>query len=114
MSIFQTSRRNSAEFLHVNPHTFSHVVDEDTHIDDKLKRIIHARAHESSNLELSGEPSLDASIVSRWVATSYGETSPAYHEAYSREIFRQMRQTGTTCSYESDSGVSSAKKRSWF
>ena len=84
------------------------------HIKDKVKGIVNADADEYCKLELSGEPSLDASIVSRWVAKSYGETSRAYHEAYSREISRQMRQMSTTYSYESDSGASLAKKRSWY
>ena len=69
---------------------------------------------ESYQLELSGEPTLDAAIVSRWVAKSYGETSRAYHEAYNRELFRQMRQMEMTYKKDSDTGTSSAKKRSWF
>lgn len=111
---FQASRRNSVDFTHADPHKFSHVVDEDSHIKDKLKRIDSVDGDESCKFELSGEPSLDAAIVCRWVAASYGETSRAYHEAYSREIFRQMRLMNTTYSYEPDSAMSSAKKRSWF
>ena len=69
---------------------------------------------EPNELELSGEATLDAAIVARWVAKSYGETSRAYHEAYNRELYRQMRLMTTTYTNGSDSGSSSAKKRSWF
>ena len=102
------------EFAHADPHQFSHVVDEDIHIEDKLKRINNADGDESIKLELCGEPALDEAIVCRWVAKSYGETNRAYHEAYSREIFRQMRLISSTYNCESDSETSSAKKRSWF
>ena len=68
---------------------------------------------ESNELKLSGEPTLDAAVVSRWIAKSYGETSRSCHEAYNRELYRQMRILSTYNS-DSDSGTSSAKKRAWF
>lgn len=69
---------------------------------------------EPNALELSGEASLDAAIVSRWIAKSYGQTSRAYHEAYNRELYRQMRILTTAYNSDSESGKSSAKKRAWF
>ena len=110
----QSSRRSSVEFSHADPHQFSHIVDEDNHFKDKLKRINELADEDSSELELSGEPTLDAAVVSRWIAKSYGETSQAYHEAYNRELYRQMRILTTTYNSDSDSGASSAKKRAWF
>ena len=111
---FQASRRSSVEFTHADPHQFSHVVDEDLHFKDKLKKINEMADEESNELKLSGEPTLDAAVVSRWIAKSYGETSRAYHEAYNRELYRQMRILSTTSNSDSDSGTSSAKKRAWF
>ena len=90
------------------------MVDDDIHFKDKLKRINEMEDEEPNELELSGEATLDAAIVSRWIAKSYGETNGAYHEAYNRELYRQMRLISTTYTNASDSGSSSAKKRSWF
>ena len=84
-------RYSDIAFTHVDPHRFSHVVDEDRHFNDLAKFI-----NESHELELSGEPTLDAEIVSKWVRKSYGETNQAYYEAYSREIFRQTGLIPTT------------------
>ena len=40
---------------------------------------------------LVGEEIEDQEIVCNWIATSYGEVTKEYHEAYSREILRQIR-----------------------
>ena len=40
---------------------------------------------------LVGEESEDQKIVCNWIATSYGEVTKEYHEAYSREILRQIK-----------------------
>ena len=40
---------------------------------------------------LVGEENEDQEIVCNWFATSYGEVNKEYHEAYSREILRQIR-----------------------
>ena len=89
-------------------------MDEDLHIEDKLKSINEMDDEEPNALELSGEATLDAAVVSRWIAKSYGQTSRAYHEAYNRELYRQMRVLSTTYNSDSESGASSAKKRAWF
>ena len=89
-------------------------MDEDLHIEDKLKSINEMDDEEPNALELSGEATLDAAVVSRWIAKSYGQTSRAYHEAYNRELYRQMRVLSTTYNSDSESGTSSAKKRAWF
>ena len=99
-------------FSHADPHKFSHIVDQDNHFQDTLKRIQETDGDESYELELSGEPTLDAAIVSRWVAKSYGETTQAYYEAYNREIYRQMRLMSTNLNYDSDTGTSSPKETS--
>ena len=82
-------------------------MDEDCHIKDKLNRINEMEEDEYYQFKLSGEPILDAAIVSRWIAKSYGETSQAYHEAYSLELFRQTR----IATYGTDSDT---KMKSWF
>jgi hypothetical protein len=56
-------------------------------------------------LQLLGDETEDEKIVCQWFATSYGETNREYHEAYSREILRQMREQ-----LKSDSKA----KNSWF
>ena len=82
ISRFQASRRSSVEFSHADP---GHMVDDDINFKNKLKRINEMDDDEPNDLELSGEATLDAAIVSRWIAKSYGQTSRAYHEAYNRE-----------------------------
>ena len=89
-------------------------MDEDSHIQAKLKQINEADDRDPYKLELSGEPTLDAAIVARWVAKSYGETSRTYYEAYSREIFRQTRLLTTTYNSKSDLETSSTMRKSWF
>ena len=89
-------------------------MDEDNHVEDKIELINEADDEESYKLGLSGEPTLDAATVARWVAKSYGETSRSYYEAYSREIFRQMRILSGTYNSKSDFETSSTMKRSWF
>ena len=79
-----------------------------------MKRINEMEDEESNELELSGEATLDAAIVSRWIAKSFGQTNRAYHEAYNRELYRQMRLISTSYTNGADSGSSSAKKRSWY
>ena len=115
MQYFQEiGRPSSVESIHTDPHKFSHIVDEDNHVEDKIQLINEADDEESYKLELSGEPTLDAATVARWVAKSYGETSRSYYEAYSREIFRQMRLLSSTSNSKSDLEASSTMKRSWF
>ena len=40
---------------------------------------------------LVGEENEDQKIICNWWKTSYGQFNKEYHEAYSREIFRQIR-----------------------
>ena len=42
--------------------------------------------------KLVGDEHEDQKIICQWFATSYGEVNQAYHEAYSREILRQIRE----------------------
>ena len=48
-------------------------------------------ADKTSVKSLVGEESEDQKIVCSWIATSYGEVTKEYHEAYSREILRQIK-----------------------
>ena len=96
-------RYSDIPFTHVDPHRFSHVVDEDRHFKDLAKFINESDNIKSHELKLSGEPTLDAEIVSKWVRKCYGDTNQAYYEAYNREIFRQMGLIPTTYIDKSDS-----------
>lgn len=62
-------------------------------------------------LELVGEEIQDQKTVCKWFATSYGETNREYHEAYSREILRQMREQ---IKGDEDGALNLKKKQSWF
>ena len=38
---------------------------------------------------LCGDPCVDAEVICGWFASSYGQTSQCYHEAYNTELFKQ-------------------------
>merc|ERR1712018_865984 len=41
---------------------------------------------------LVGDERIDQKIVCDWFATSYGEVDKVYHEAYSRQILKQIKE----------------------
>ena len=41
---------------------------------------------------LVGDEQADQKIVCDWFATSYGEVDKEYHEAYSRQILKEIRE----------------------
>ena len=60
------------------------------------------------SMELVGDERQDTDIICNWIAQSYGQTNRAYHEAYSREILRQIREQLDQLDADG------SKKRSWF
>ena len=59
---------------------------------------------------LIGDEGEDQKTICNWFATSYGEVNKDYHEAYSREILRQIRDQTVDIGEDG----SKIKKASWF
>lgn len=60
----------------------------------------------------------DEDTICRWVARSYGQTNKEYHEAYSREILRQIRNhlilSATALDQGGDGGLGGLTPNTWF
>ena len=59
---------------------------------------------------LTGVQSQDEDTVCQWIAQSYGEVNRDYHEAYCKEIFRQIRTQLPAASISQNGG----KLKAWF
>lgn len=71
--------------------------------------------HKTTDLKdscLVGNEREDEKIICNWFATSYGEVNKEYHEAYSREILRQIR-AQSAASVINEPGIKS-RANSWF
>lgn len=77
-------------------------------IDDGIRNLRREIQNNSTPLSLVGDESQDEDTVCRWVALSYGELNKEYHEAYCKEVFRQIRKQ------LADASHSGGKRRSWF
>ena len=93
---FQERRKSFVESRSTDPKFFSRAIrrsySQITFDGDLLKR--SSRSSKTTegkpcDLEIKNDPILDAVIVSDWMAKEYGETSPEYYEAYSKEILRK-------------------------
>ena len=70
-------------------------------------------------MELVGEEAEDKATICLWIAKSYGEANRSYHEAYSKEVFRQIKQQLDIAAAAANSAAGNGadpeanKKRSW-
>ena len=89
----QEARRPSISFSQGDSRRFSDAVDRPIPIREKEKSILGDFSAKSvlTNCQIE-----NSKQVCDWIAKSYGQTDPAYHEAYNNEIFRQSMRLKTT------------------